>query len=279
MTTDALARTFIDDIDQLPEEIPGAATLEPGRLSWLHGATGQVKTPGVFYAKDTAFVEPPVSPWVLDERYTDQGETGYNAPELRIAFIANRSQWFLPGQDRGDLPEWLNAYQEGAKKLTEYLIQIDGIYEPMVLSVSGKYKAGPIADILSTYRRGALAQAMRKVKRTLPAWSFWLPIANKRGADLKTVYLKASDADGKEYGSVVTPPALIGPPQARTAQELIEGAAIWQEYQDWAHYTRAPQGTTEGAYTISTVPQLPAGRNVPQPVTAADTAPQEGDLF
>lgn len=272
MTTDALARTFLDDIDQLPEEIPGAATLEPGRLSWLHGATGQVKTPGVFYAKDTAFVDAPGAPWTIDERYTDQGETGYSAPELRIAFIANRSQWFMPGQDRGDLPEWLSAYQEGAKKLTEYLIQIDGIYEPMVLSVSGKYKAGPIADILSNYRRGALAQAMRKVKRTLPAWSFWLPIANKRGADLKTIYLKASDADGKEYGSVVTPPALCGIPQARTAQELIDGAAIWQEYQEWSRYMRAQQGVSEASYTVQTVPQLPAGRNVPQPITAGDIA-------
>lgn len=265
MTTE-LARTFLDDIDQLPEEIPGAAMLEPGRLSWLHGSTGQVKAPGVFYAKDTAFVEPPTAPWVLDERYTDQGEIGYSAPELRIAFIANRSQWFLPGQDRGDLPEWLSTYQEGAKKLVEYLIQIDGIYEPMVLSVSGKYKAGPIADILSAYRRGALAQAMRKVKRTLPVWSFWLPIANKRGADMKTLYLKASDADGKEYGSVVTPPALAGFPIPRTAQELIDGASIWQEYQDWARYTRTQQGVSEGSYTVSAMPQLPAARNVPQPV-------------
>ena len=265
MTTNELARTFLDDIDQLPSEIPGAATLEPGRLSWLHGATGQVKTPGAFYGKDTAFVEPPGALWALDERYADQGEVGYSAPELRIAFIANRSQWFLPGADRGDLPEWLSAYQDGAKKLTEYLIQIDGIYEPMVLSVSGKYKAGPIADILSTYRRGALAQAMRQVKRTLPAWSFWLPIANKR-QDNKTLYLKASDADGKEYGSVVTPPALVGAPAARTAQELIEGAALWQEYQEWARYTRTQQGVSEASYTVQTAPQLTSGKNIPQPV-------------
>lgn len=269
MTTDELARTFMDDIDQLPAEIPGAAMLEPGRLSWLHGATGQVKTPGVFYGKDTAFVEPPGALWAADERYADQGEIGYSAPELHIAFIANRSQWFLPGEDRGDLPTWLSAYQDGAKKLTEYLIQIDGIYEPMVLSVSGKYKAGPIADILSTYRRGALAQAMRKVKRTLPAWSFWLPIANKR-QDGKTAYLKASDADGKEYGSVVTPPALSGPPIARTAQEIIDGAEVWKEYQDWARYSRVPQGVTEATYTVENRPALPAGKNVPQPIEDAD---------
>lgn len=267
MTTD-LARSFIDDVDQLPDEIPGAANLEPGRLSWLHGTTGQIKAPGVFYAKDTAFIDPPGEPWVLDERYADQGETGYSAAELRIAFIANRSQWFLPGTDRGDLPTWLSAYQEGAKKLTEYLILIDGLADPMVLSVSGKYKAGPIADILSTYRRGALAQAMRKLKRTLPVWSFWLPIANKR-QDGKTLYLKASDADGKEYGSVVTPPALSGVPIPRTAAELVAGAEVWQAYQEWAKYTRAQQGVSEAQYTVEERPALPAPRNVPQPIDEA----------
>lgn len=264
MTTE-LVRTFLDDIDQLPEEIPGAEALEPGRLSWLHGATGQIKTPGCFYAKDTAFVEAPDAPWSTDERYIDQGETGYSAPELRIAFIANRSQWFLPGEDRGDLPTWLHGYQEGAKKLTEYLIQVDGIVEPMVLSVSGKYKAGPIADIMSAYKRGALAQAMRKVKRTLPAWSFWLPIANKR-QDGKTAYLKATDGDGKEYGSVVTPPALSGPPAARSVQEIIDGGEIRLQYADWARYTRTQQGVAEASYTVDTPRQLAPGRNVPQPI-------------
>ncbi len=266
--TAELARSFIDDIDQLPEEIPGAAALEPGRLTWLHGTNAAgAKAPGVFYGKDTAFVDPPSAPWVADDRYADQGELGYSAPDLRIAFIANRSQWFLSGENKGDMPTWLSTYQEGAKKLTEYLIVIDGMVEPMVLSVSGKYKAGPIADILSNYRRGALAQAMRKVQRTLPAWSFWLPIANRK-QDNKTLYLKATDGDGKEYGSVVTPPALSGPPIARTAQELIDGGAIYQQYSDWTKYTRAPQGVTEATYYVETPRQLPPGRNVPQPVTA-----------
>ena len=73
---------------------------------------------------------------------------------------------------------------------------VDGLSEPMVLSVSGKYKAGPFADILSEYRRGALAQAMRQVRRTLPVWAFWLPIAGKRDASgnpVADIHTNASD--------------------------------------------------------------------------------------
>jgi hypothetical protein len=271
MTTD-LARSFIDDLDDLPAEIPGASDLEPGRLAWLHGVNaGGAKTPGVFYGKDTAFVDPPPKPWVLDERHED--ELGFSAPELRIAFIGNRSQWFIPGADKGDMPEWLATYQDGAKKLTEYLILVDTIAEPMVLSVSGKYKAGPLMDILSNYRRGALAQAMRKYKRTLPAWSFWLPIANQRDKAGKTIYLTAKDGDGKEYGSVVTPPALVAAPLPVTKDMLLYGAELWQQYQEWMRFKRTPRDTTEAAYTVSSTPQLPPGRNVPQTIEDSEFAP------
>ena len=123
MTTDettTLARTFLDDLDQLPVEIPGATNLEPGRISWFHGTNAAgAKMPGCFYAKDTAFVETPASPWALDERYIDQGEIGYSAPQLNIALIGWREQWFMQGQDRGDLPEWLTTYQDGAKYIRE----------------------------------------------------------------------------------------------------------------------------------------------------------------
>lgn len=272
MTTESteLARSFYDELDQLPAEIPGAATLEPGRISWLHGTNAAgAKAPGCFYAKDTAFTDPPGAPWVLDERYIDQEqpETGYSATELRIAILGERSQWFRPGQDRGDLPEWLPGYTDGAKKLTEYLIVVEGVADPMVLSVSGKYKAGPFARIVSTYRRSALAQAMRKVKRTLPLWSFWLPVAGQRDAAGKPIYTKAQDGEGKEYGSIVTPPALVGQPIPRTAADILDGAAIWESHGEWLKYKRLPQGTVEAAYTVHNGhPQLPPGKNVPRPI-------------
>lgn len=268
-TTD-ITRTFMDELDMLPDEIPGASNLEPGRLSWYHGTNAAgAKAPGCFYGRDTAFTDEPPAPWVVDERYADQSELGYSTPELRIAFVGSRSQWFIPGDEQGDPPkEWLSGYQDGAKKLVEYLILIDGLNDPMVLSVSGKYKAGPFADILSGYRRGALAQAMRKIKRTLPPWAFWLPIANRRDRDGKTIYEKASDGEGKEYGSIVTPPALAAAPIAVATQTLLYGAEVWQQYADWFKWRRTNRDTVEAQYTVSSAPQLsaPTHRNLPQPV-------------
>ena len=203
-TTD-LAKTFYDELDQLPAEIPGAATLEPGRINWYHGVKA-AKLPGCFYARETAFTDAPDAPWTLDERYSDQGELGYCAPGLNLAIIGWRDQWFRPGENRGDSSTWLGGYEVGAKKLTEYLVRVDGLDDVMVLSVSGLYKARPIEDLVSAYRRGTLTQAMRKTKRTLPLWAFFLPIAS-RMRDGKVEYLEAKDADGEEYGSVVTPPA------------------------------------------------------------------------
>jgi hypothetical protein len=270
--TTELARTFIDDLDQLPDEIPGAANLEPGRISWLHGTNAAgAKTTGVFYARDTAFTDPPSAPWKQDDRY--ENEAGYSAAELRIAVIGERSQWFVPGESQGDPSTWLQNYQDGAKKLTEYLITVDGLADPMVLSVSGKYKAGPIAKLISDYRRGTLAQAMRKVKRTLPLWSFWLPISSQRDSNDRILYIKAQDGDGKEYGSIVTPPALASAPVARTVVEILAGADLWQQYQEWLKFKRLPRGTTEAEYTVSSVPALPAPRNVPQPIEEGEIPP------
>lgn len=277
MTTTELARSFMDDLDQLPAEIPGAANLEPGRVSWLHGVnSGGARTAGVFYAKETAFVDAPKLPWMPDERY--ENELGYSTPQLNIAIIAERSQWFMPGESVGDQTSWLNEYQPGAKKLTEYLIRIQGIAEPMVLSVSGLYKARPIADIISDYRRNTLAQAMRKAHRSLPLWSFWLPIANKT-RDGKTEYLKAVDSSGKEHGSTVTPPALAATPIPRTAAELVADSELWKEFKErgWMSFKRLERNTVEADYTIEvSVPQLaaaPEHRNIPQALLEDDELP------
>ena len=265
MTTDIIP-TFYDELDQLPQEIPGAATLDPGRINWYHGVKA-AKLPGVFYSRDTAFTEAPGAPWVVDERFDD--ELGYSAARLELAIIGWREQWFLPGENRGDSSTWLPTYEAGAKKLTEYLVRVAGLEDAMVLSVSGLYKARPIIDLVSTYRRGALTQAMRKIKRTLPLWAFWLPIANKT-KDGKTEYLEAKDADGKEYGSVVTPPALAGAPVPRSVAEIMADASLWQEFREagWFDYKRVPQGTVNGHYTVESRPALPAPshRNIPQPI-------------
>jgi hypothetical protein len=266
MTTD-LTRTWMDDLDQLPEEIPGAANLEPGRLAWLHGTSaGNIKTPGVFYGRDTAFGDMPPEPWAVDTRYEEQGETGYSTPTLRLALIGWRDQWFMPGAERGDLPEWLTAYQDGAKKLVEYLLLIDGLLDPVVLSVSGKYKAGPFNQIFSNYRRGALAQAMRKVKRTLPPWAHWLTVAGRRDSNSRPVYEKAEDSSGKEYGSVVTVPVIIAPPIAVSLETMRFGIETYEVYKasGWFDYKRLPRGTTEASYAVEERPALPEPKNKPE---------------
>lgn len=267
MTTDIAPRTWMDDADQLPAEIPGAAALEPGRMNWYHGVdAGKIKTPGVFFARETAFIAAPESPWEADDRYGDKGEQGYAAPRLELLFIANRSQWFIPGENQGDLPQWIDGYQVGAKKLTEYLVLIRGLDEPMVLSVSGKYKAAPIEKILGDYRRGALTQAMRQHHRTLPAWAFALTIGGRTNGDGKPLYEKAKDSDGKEYGSIVTPPALLAAPKPATIEEIIYGSQVYKQHAEWRAYRRGHTQAVDAVYTVSAVPALPAGKNVPQPV-------------
>jgi hypothetical protein len=65
---------------------------------------------------------------------------------------------------------------------------------------------------------------------------------------------------------------------------MRQGIDVWNLYNSlgWFKYQRTPQGTTEADYTVTTVPQLAAPRNVPQPITAADvtaTPVEDGDLF
>ena len=273
MTTAEIIPSFLDEIDQLPEVIPGAGNLEPGRLSWYHGVdAGKIKTPGVFFARETAFVElPPAEQWEVDDRYADKGEAGFAALKLRLAFIHNRSQWFIPGERDNDPPTWIEGYQDGAKKLTEYLVLIDGIADPMVLSVSGKYKATPIADILSAYRRGALAQAMRKIRRTLPVWSFWLTIGGKIDANGKPVYEEAKDGQGVAQGSKVTPPTLLAAPQPVTRETLLYGAEVWEQYQEWSRYRRTERAEAAYLPAPSQAPQLTSGKNVPELIEEGDT--------
>ena len=52
---------------------------------------------------------------VEDTRFAD--EPGYSAPELNIAFIANRSQWFIPAEEQGKPPQrWYPGVRGGRKE-------------------------------------------------------------------------------------------------------------------------------------------------------------------
>lgn len=274
MTTEttALVPSYLDEVD-LPADLPGIQ-IEPARLNWHHGVdAGKIKTPGVFFGRGTAFTEPPGEPWEVDDRYIETDGSGYSAARLRLAFIGERSQWFIPGETAKDPVTWIPNGQrapEGVrvKKQIEYLVTIDRLPDVMVLAVSGYHKGRPIEQILRAYERGALAQLIRAKKRQLPRWVHWLTIGCKVDQRGHPVIEKAQDAQGEEYGSDVTPPTLLAAPELvdrDTFQACIEA---WNLYNSlgWFKFQRLPQNTTEASYTITSTPALPPGRNVPVPV-------------
>lgn len=278
MTTE-LAPTFLDDATLDLGGLPGVA-MEPARLYWYHGVdAGKIKTPGVFFGHATSFTDPPPAPWETDDRYLESDGPGYSVAKLRIAIVSWREQWFIPGATDADKIQWIpNGARspEGskAKKNIEYLILVEGLSDPMVLSVSGFYKSKPFEDIVRTHERGALAQLMRAKKKSYPRWAHWLTIGSKVDPQGKPVLEKAKDAAGTEFGSIVTPPTMLAPPALVDSATFQAGIDTWNLYNSlgWFKFQRTNGNTTDAVYTVETVPQLASGRNVPQPVDA-DEAP------
>ena len=248
-----------------------------GVFGWLHGVKA-AKTPGVFYAKDTEFGDAPRAPWVQDDRFNEgeRPEMGYSASALKLAIIGARSQWYLEEKnDKGySRRRWLapGAYQDGARKQVEWLCFVEGVDAPMILSASKLSKSRPIIEALAAYRKGVLRQASLKLRRTLPLWSFWLPLAGEIAPDGRPVYTEVKGADGS--ASYVTYPKLSMPGDAIDSlfvgRELFAyGAELHRQYADWLREVRLPDGVVDGEVVEGEVlPALPApgGRNVPQPV-------------
>jgi hypothetical protein len=276
MTTE-LAPSFLDSVDELPMDLP-SVTLEPARLYWYHGVdAGKIKTPGVFFGKETAFTSAPPAPWETDDRYLDTDGPGYSVARLRIAFLGWRDQWFIPGATADDKIQWIpigGRSPDGAKvkKQIEYLILVDGLPDPMVLAVSGFYKSRPFENIIREYERGALAQLMRAKKRAFPRWSHWLTIGGKVDAKGIPIIESAKDAKGEEYGSSVTPPVMLAPPALISSDTMRLGIETWNLYNalGWFKFQRTNRDTTEAVYTVEEQRALPAGRNVPVAVTDED---------
>lgn len=265
--------TWLDTINTI-EDLP-TDQLQPGAFYWLHGAK-QAKQPGCFYVKASEIGDPPAAPWQVDNRFDD--EIGFSAPELRIAVIAWRSQWYTQ-EDQKKPKVWLSHYEQGAKKHTDFLCFAEGIDAAMVLSADGMNKEKPLSEIVKAYRAGLLTQASRIAKRALPLWTFWLPIANKRRADGAPDFIEATDSAGKKYGSVVTPPALYLPDDAMEScfvgeDILRRGADVARSYTEWTEAKRLPPNTVEAE-----VLALPPGKNVPQPYVAEVDVPDSALPF
>lgn len=253
--------TFLDTINTI-EDLPESGDLPLGSITWMHG-NKQGKTPGAFFGKATEFSGTPSAPWALDDRFDD--DPGYSAPALRIAFISWRSQWYKQVENGPKL--WLTDYEDGARKQVEYICFVEGIEDPIVLSLAKFTKAKPIQDIVKDYREGLLRQASRLAKRGLPLHSFWVPIAGKQ-KDGKPVYEEVSGKSGG--GALVTYPVATFPADAMdtlfVGEELLrKGAAVARDYGAWVEQRRLPANTVEGE-----VLALPAPKNPVEEITDAD---------
>jgi hypothetical protein len=264
--------TFADQIAGI-DDIPVGDDLPLGSFTWMHG-NKMGKTPGAFYGKAAEFPTVPGAPWVEDnDRF--EGENGYAAPLLKIAVVGYRAQWYLGGDGKGSMKQWITDFQQGAKKQVDLIVLAEGLgLEPMIVTLVKVSKSKPIEQIIKGYREGLLRQASRVAGKALPLWSFWLPIAGQRTTEGKPFYKEFSGKDGK--ASYVTEPALYLPENAMDelfvgAELLRRGAEIHRQYSDWLKEVRLPPNVIEGQ--VVEYPQLPAPaqhRNVPQPMEEVD---------
>lgn len=208
--------------DTINLSAPTDESTEPPVFWWFNG-NKIAKTPGCFYIKEAELASPPAEPWELDTRF--DGEIGFSATSLKIAYIAHRAQAFTE-DDSGAYKKkvWLKQWEQGARIQTDILCFVQGIEGPVVLSVkglTGKAFTAKKDSILAEYRAGLLREASRIEGRKLPAWSFWLPISTK-----------LTSAGGVEYAdtgykSVTTPPALFIPDLSeQTITDLFVGLDV-----------------------------------------------------
>lgn len=212
-------------------------TGNPPRLWWFNGVK-QAKTPGYFYTK---LVEHhPVTsldqPWVISNRFDD--EVGYEAPGLYVAVIGTRQQPFIPEKDTNGkvTRRFISQWVKGAQFYNEWLCFVRGIEYPVVLCSKG-LTGKSLALILKEAHRRLFLPAERIAKRSLPSWSFWLPITTMTDDKNRVMYVPT----GYEKNTV-TPPALRLPdlPDDELIEKhfvgpdiLNEGITIRQEYDAW----------------------------------------------
>lgn len=270
---------FRDQIAQV--EVIGAETLSTDlpRFHWYHGMRGGVAPAGHFFVKASAIGNAPSAPWV---EFTNQfNEPGYKAESLKIAVLGKREQWFIPGENEDDKPTYITGYQEGAKSNIELLCFVEGFgTDPLVLSASGKFKAGALKAVVKQYETLLLKPAMTAAGKALHSWTFWIPITAERDGKGQPVYEVTKGKNGSK-GALVTPPILALPQNAMdelyVGNDLLKtGEAIRDAYKAWANERRLPVGVIEG----EVLPQLPAPsesrfppRNVPQPINVDNEPP------
>lgn len=250
--------SFKDQIATIDMDGAESLTSDAAKFHWYHGVK-QAKTPGHFFIKASAAPRVPDAPWVeFTNAYDD---AGYKAETLKIAVILKREVWFMPGE-QGTRPTYLTHYQDGAKLNVELLCFVEGFgNEPLILSGSGKYKAGALKALVRQYESSLLRPAIAVAGKNLHPWTFWLPIGTQRDAKGAPVYELTQGEKGQ--GAAVTPPILIGTLDMDAlfvgADLIKQGEAIKAAYTQWAHESRVA-GVIEGEVV----------RNVPQQLTDAE---------
>jgi hypothetical protein len=256
---DQIAEVEINDAEALTSDAP--------KFHWYHGIK-QAKTPGHFFIKSSAAPIVPTAPW--KETTNAYDDHGYMAESLKIAIIAKREVWFIPGE-QGTRPEYLTHYKPGAKLNVELLCFVEGFGdEPLILSGSGKFKAGAFKNFVKQYESALLRPAIAVAEKNLHAWTFWVPVGSERDGKGHPVYEMTTAQNGQQ-GASVTPPIIVGDLDMDAlyvgAALLKQGEAIKAAYSQWSTESRAV------AYLESEVITAPKqlvapGRNVPQFIDA-----------
>lgn len=256
---DAIAETNVV-AESLPEDL--------SRFHWYHGVK-QAGTAGYFFIKASAAPVPPQEPWAA---FTNPyGEEGFKAEVLKIAVIGMREAWFIPNEN-GGAPTFITGYETGAKSNIELLCFVEGMGEEvLVLSASGKFKAGALKLLLKEYTKGLLRQAATVAGKPLPAWTFWLPVGCAKDKKGSVIYEETQAGKGNK-GAAVTPPVLLGPldmDALYVGNDVLRLGEIEKNNRvGWLKESRITN-VIEGEIMPSRA--LPApNRNVPQPLTDED---------
>jgi hypothetical protein len=228
----------------------------PPRVWWYNGVK-QIGSPGIFYTKLEEHPGDALGkPWTLSKRPYD--EVGYEAPGLHLAVIGARSEPFFAEKDAAgkETRRYIAQWVKGAKIYTEWLCFVNGMDYPVVLCSKG-LTGKALAEASKEYRRRVLKPAEREIKRNLPPWSYWMPIATMTDDKGKVVFADTG------HGSFVTPPALRLPDLADAAlieklfvgpDILARGVEVRAEYETWLKEKRAGVDTGEVAAVASAVP-------------------------
>lgn len=259
---DAIAEIDVEGAESLISDAP--------KFHWYHGVK-QAKTAGHFFIKQAAAPKIPDAPWAeFTNAYDD---AGFKADALKIAVILKREVWFMPGE-QGTRPTYLTGYAEGAKLNVEILCFVEGFGdEPLILSGSGKFKAGAFKNLLKQYEISLLRPAIAVAGKNLHPWTFWVPIGTQRDAKGNPVYELTQGGSGP--GAAVTPPIIAGQLDMDNlfvgAELLKRGEEIKAAYAQWTKESRVA-GVIEGE--VVEVRQIEAPRrNVPQEITDDSSLP------